>query len=60
MKKITQEDVDNAWDDVLDRSWEAREKAWDNTREARDKDLNEAYDKAVELKMKFKEQESKK
>ena len=43
-KKITQEDVDKAWDNALEKAREARE--------ARD-----AWDEVRELERKFKEQE---
>ena len=58
MKKITQEDVDKAWEvrDKVWEDWETREKnweAWDKTRKA----YNKAWDKAIELERKFKAQE---
>ena len=47
MKEITQEDVDKAWE-----AWENWE-AWEKTQKA----YNKAWDKAIELEKKFKEQE---
>ena len=52
MKKITQEDVNKAWDD-WDKARKAR-KAWE---EVQDKARNKAWGKAYELENKFKEQE---
>ena len=62
MKKITQEDVDKAWEKARDKAREA----WDKAREARGirdardkarKDWEKARNEAWELQRKFGEQE---
>ena len=51
IKRITQEDVDNAWDKARSMAWDkARNKAWGNA-------WDKARNKAWELEQKFKEQE---
>ena len=65
MKKITQEDVDKAWEawkageEAWDKVRETREEAWDKVRDAWVKTREKAWEKALELEGKFKAQEEK-
>ena len=59
MKKITQEDVDEAWEEARKdwEDWDKARKAWVKARKAWDKAWDEARNKAIKLEKKFKEQE---